>query len=59
MARPALFWASVAVVTAGAVASPLLPDGHIPVVFFERLLCGAAGALVLAAAVFRPLTGNT
>ena len=60
VARPAPFWASVAVMTAlGAVASALLPDGRIPVVFFERLLCGSAGALVLAAAVFRPLTRNT
>lgn len=41
--------------TLGAVASALLPDGRIPVVFFERFLCVSAGALVLTAAVVVPL----
>lgn len=50
--RPALFWASVAVtMTLGAVASALLPDGRIPIVFFARLLWVSAGAFVVTAAI--------
>ncbi|MET7921599.1 hypothetical protein ABZU45_38475, partial [Streptomyces avermitilis] len=52
--RPVLFWASPAL-TLGAVASALLPDGRIPVVFFEWFLCVFPGAWVLAATVVAAL----
>jgi len=35
----------------GSVACALLPDGRIPVVFFERLLCVCAGGLAFGAVV--------
>lgn len=53
--RPALFWATAALAAAlGALASALLPDGRVPVVFFERSLCVAAFAPMTAALVVGP-----
>lgn len=50
--QPLRFWGSVALATTlGAVASALLPDGRIPIVFFERLLCVCAGGLAFGAVV--------
>jgi hypothetical protein len=53
--QPPRFWGSVAVTTTlGAVACALLPDGRVPIVFFERLLCVCAGALAFGAVVAGP-----
>lgn len=50
--RPLRFWGSMALATMlGSVACALLPDGRIPVVFFERLLCVCAGGLAFGAVV--------
>jgi hypothetical protein len=49
--RAVLFWSSAGVaMTTGAIASALLPDGHIPIVLGARLLCVSAGAFMVAAA---------